>query len=537
MVIQDGPEAGRVQQLAVSQDERLRSLLTPAIFQEAIDHLAQGLVCFDARQQLVCHNRQYLALLDLPEELLARHPTKQDIVAFQRARGDFDPPSRFFDERGLTVHPNPDTDEMPDHYWREVRSGRVLEVRVSWLSSGIQVRSFSDVTPYLLTRREAQQNAARLQRVIDALDPGTWEVNLNTSAVEINAAWAGIVGYPLDELQPMTRERWRGMVHPDDVVQNNVAAIAFMTGTVRQFDSTFRMRHRQGHWVWVRCTGKNYQGVLDDGSIVISGTLIDVTDKITAQERSEQSVNRLQAEVQAQNLLLERAVQDIAMVSSSLAHDLRTPLRSINGYASMLCEPVLALDPAQVAAYTERIRELSARMGRMITSMLDLLRIMQVQPRVRPLKVSDLAHEAMKALQAENTSPFEFVCDDTPVVTTDPALLKAALRQLLSNAINFSAPGQVAQVGLSYAPQEDVYLIRDQGVGFDMTKAHQLFKPFNQINRSSQDSGLGMGLAIASQIIERLGGRLWASSAPGEGATFYFSLGERQSAPDRPSQA
>ena len=152
----DLPESARV-----SVQSLLGALQTPALVQEAIDLLDQGIVCFDPQGQLVCFNRRYTELLELPDTLMARQPSKREVVAFQRQRGDFESPGRFFDAEGRTLHPDPVADEMPPHYWRQTRAGKTLEVRVAWLTTGLHVRAFTDVTPYFVAQQQAQRSAAQ----------------------------------------------------------------------------------------------------------------------------------------------------------------------------------------------------------------------------------------------------------------------------------------------------------------------------------------------------------------------------------------
>ena len=502
----------------------LTSVLTPGVLQEAIDSLGQGVVCFDSDQRLLCFNRRYAELLELPAEFLQRQPSKNQIVAFQRQRGDFDSPGRFFDSNGQTVYPDPLTDEMPEHYWRSVRSGKTLEVTVSRLSSGLNVRTFSDVSAYFQAQREAQKNASRLQRILDATNPGTWETYLSTGRVEINDAWARMFGYELNELQPMSRERWRAMIHPEDMVHTQVASLAFLTGTSKQFDSRFRMSHKAGHWVWVRCTGKNYDGVLEDGSIVISGTLLDISEKVAAQQQSTRLTEQLKEEVDVQHGQLDRAIRDMADISAGLAHDLRTPLRSINGLASILGEEFTAANPELTSTYAQKITELSGRMGRMISAMLELLQVLQRPTSLMPNSVSVLAKEKMETLRTD--SNVDFACAETPLVNADSDLLGRALEELLRNAVAYTKEAANPRVEVGYVSEDRVYFVRDNGIGFDMAKADQLFKPFTRLHQVEPSDGLGMGLAIASRCVERMGGRLWASSSPGKGSTFFFSLGK-----------
>lgn len=513
-----------------SSAELLAAVLSPRLLQDAIDRLDQALVCFAPDGRLICWNNRYRELLDLPAALLECYPNRSDVLDFLRSRGDFSNPNRFFDENGNTIKLDPASSEMPNRYWHRTPLGRVLEVSVARLEAGILVLTFTDITPYYVARREAEKNSAKLRRILEAFDPGTWELDLDTGKVEINHSWAKIIGYQHDEVVPMSREKWRSLICDEDVVQNDVAALAFFTGAARQFKSTFRMKHKEGHWVWVQCIGRNYDGVSENGSIVTSGTLVDVTDKVMAQSHTNTSLSMLRAEVEQRNLMLERSLKDLSIVSSSLAHDLRTPLRSINGFSSVLAEPDVCKNPILVAEYSQRIAEQSAKMGRMVSSMLDLLRIMGTPPASQPIRISEIVKAKVRELQPAGVV-VDLRCADDPEIENDPGLIGIAIAEMVKNSIAYSKPGEPVSLELQFSEKDRVYTFKDEGIGFDVGSVNYLFKPFSQLNKTGKNCGLGMGLAIASKSIEKLGGRLWANSSPGRGAAFSFSFGATEGLP------
>lgn len=156
--------------------------------------------------------------------------------------------------------------------------------------------------------------------------------------------------------------------------------------------------------------------------------------------------------------------------------------------------------------------------------MLELLQVLQRPTSLKPTSVSVLAKEKMETLLTDSNVDFD--CAETPFVNADPDLLGRVLEELLRNAVAYTKESSSPRVEVGYVSEDQVYFVRDNGVGFDMAKANQLFKPFTRLHQTEPSEGLGMGLAIASRCVERMGGRLWASSSPGKGSTFFFSLGK-----------
>ena len=226
---------------------------------------------------------------------------------------------------------------------------------------------------------------------------------------------------------------------------------------------------------------------------------------------------RLAAEVES----LKRELESLTY---GVSHDLRAPLRAIDGFAR-----ILELDKAgQLDAEGKRllaiVREQSGRMATMLDSLLALSRLGQQELRGASVDMRALASDAWAALKPADKA--QCILSDLPPAHGDRAMLKQAWSHLLGNALKYSARQPAPRIEISGTPleEETVYCVSDNGVGFDMRHYGKLFAVFQRLHAPSEFEGTGVGLAAVQRIVSRHGGRVWAESTPGAGAKFYFSL-------------
>jgi signal transduction histidine kinase len=232
----------------------------------------------------------------------------------------------------------------------------------------------------------------------------------------------------------------------------------------------------------------------------------------------------------ALNAELARANEDLEAFSYSVAHDLRAPLRSIDGFGSLLLsEHGAALDDG-ARKLLERVRAAARRMSQMVDDLLMLSRVARTEPLRAPVDLSALARESLEKLRLQEPHRSVRVELAPGLITRgDPGLLRIALENLLGNAWKYSGRTQEALIefGAQREPEEkgeSVYFVRDNGAGFDMQYASKLFTAFQRLHRPDEFPGTGIGLATVQRIVRKHGGRIWAQAAAGEGATFYFTL-------------
>jgi len=257
-------------------------------------------------------------------------------------------------------------------------------------------------------------------------------------------------------------------------------------------------------------------------------SFMDVTERKRA-EAAVQLLNiELEERVRSRTAALEAANRELEAFAHSVSHDLRAPLRGIDGWSLALLEDYGERLDAQGRKYLDRVRSEAQRMGTLIDDLLHLSRVGRAELVPRVVNLSSLAETIVARLkEAHPDRSIEFIVAPHLKCTGDPRLLEVALTNLLDNAVKFTAPrtpGRV-EVGKTECEGTPAFFVRDNGVGFDMAYAGMLFAPFQRLHKTSEFPGSGIGLATVQRVIHRHGGRIWAEAQVGTGATIYFTLG------------
>jgi PAS domain S-box-containing protein len=387
----------------------------------------------------------------------------------------------------------------------------------------------TDITAQLATESALRQVSEYRRLAMEAAGLGSWEYRYRTGDVAWDDRCRVMFGaaQELGGLYEASLDR----IHVEDrthVVRAMQDAVAGVRGGV--YHSEFRVVWPDSSVHWISSHGKvHVQG--EEGSDR-EASMIGVAMDVTEGNRSELEIRQLNAEleerVRKRTAELETANRELEAFSYSVSHDLRAPLRGIDGWSLALAEDYADRLDERAHQYLVRVRSETQRMGLLIDDMLKLSRVSSTEMRLVPVDLSAIVGRIAADLSdAHPERCIEFITQPNVTVAGDPQLLEIALTNLLSNAVKFTGPRQMARVefGLCQQNGEPVFSVRDNGVGFDMKYAGTLFGAFQRLHRTSEFPGTGIGLAIVQRVVHRHLGRVWAHALPDRGATFFFTIG------------
>jgi light-regulated signal transduction histidine kinase (bacteriophytochrome) len=312
---------------------------------------------------------------------------------------------------------------------------------------------------------------------------------------------------------------------PDRVLEEQQILGQIMRGEKIEHFETIRLS-KSGKVLHVSVT---FSPILNAQGQIVGASKIarDITDQKRAEDEIRQLNADLEARVRHRTADLETANKELEAFSYSVSHDLRAPLRAVDGFSQAVLEDYGTALPEEGRKYLHTIRDGAQRMALLIDDLLTFSRLSRMPLNKQPLNAASLVRDALADLESErNGRKIDLQVDVLANCHGDPALLKQVWVNLLSNALKYTREREIAliKVGSQSDNGETIYFVRDNGTGFDMRYAHKLFGVFQRLHRADEFEGTGVGLAIVQRIVHRHGGRVWAEAAPERGATFQFSL-------------
>jgi PAS domain S-box-containing protein len=409
---------------------------------------------------------------------------------------------------------------------------------------------FTPVTPEVLRskvsvfvelakkNREIQRQAAALRQVEEErmqrkLDDTTarleWETRRNhffRLSIELlaisdysgvfaqtNPTWHKTLGYGESELhgQPL-----QSFIHPDDLTATNeVISNILKAETSLYFESRFRAK--DGTYRWLGWTIAPFAA---------EGLLYIFARDMTERRERENEIRRLNGDLEQRPLSLQLLNQELESFSYSLAHDLRTPLRSITAYSEMMAGGEAGELTSESLKMVHTIQRNSGRMTQLMDDFLAFFRVARKDVKQETVVMTSIAREAIATVSVESKRQVDFKVGVMPPAKGDPAMVLQVFVNLISNAVKFTALKARAEIEIGCLNDRTptVYYVKDNGVGFNMKYYSRLFGVFERLHRREEFDGTGIGLAIVQKIVQRHGGSVWAESVIDGGATFYFTL-------------
>jgi PAS domain S-box-containing protein len=376
----------------------------------------------------------------------------------------------------------------------------------------------------LRVNADLAENQERLRLAQQVARIGTFVWNLQTGESQLTPELEAMYGLPPGGFAA-GRRTWQDLICPEDRDQGVRHVHEVMeTGS---FEAEWRVIWPDGTARWL--FGRAW--VFKDGAgkpLRLIGANIDVTERKVA----ELEVSRLNAEleqrVRQRTLELEASNRELEAFAYSVSHDLRAPLRGIDGWSLALLEDYSALLDGSGRQYLNRVRAETQRMGNLIDDLLQLSRVSRGEMKLDQVDITALANRIADRLRdAQPERRMEFAIEPGLVAFGDARLLEIALTNLLSNAAKFTGAQNPALIEFGRVEKEGemAFYVRDNGAGFDMAYAGNLFGAFQRLHKVTEFPGTGIGLATVQRIVRRHGGRVWADARVNRGATFCFTLG------------
>jgi PAS domain S-box-containing protein len=357
--------------------------------------------------------------------------------------------------------------------------------------------------------REAQE---RFRSAFDNAPIGVAVIDPEGRFLQVNRSLCDILGYPEEFLLATT---FQEITHPDDVEASMEQVRRAMRNEVGSYSLEKRYLAAGGRHVWVSLSVSLVRNAEGDPLY-----FVDQIQDITERKRAERELARRAEELAHANAELEQ-------FSYSVSHDLRAPLRSIDGFSQILLEDYADRLDEEGRSYLGRVRAASQHMGHLMDDLLDLSRVSRDPLRTARVDLSALARDIAEELRGPQPErEVEFVVADGLEADGDARLLAVALENLLGNAWKFTSKEPTARIEFGSLSENGtrVFFVRDDGAGFDPAYADRLFGAFQRLHNDEDFEGTGIGLATVQRVIHRHGGRLWAEGGVDKGATFYFTL-------------
>jgi PAS domain S-box-containing protein len=399
-------------------------------------------------------------------------------------------------------------------------SGNVIGVLGTW----------QEVTSRRQAEEALRRGEQRYRSLVTAISELVWTSNATGSGLRVDPPLEDFTGLDRNQLRG---SGWLQAVHPDDR-ERATSAWSHSALTVAPYECEFRLKRADGEWRNIHSRGIP---IRDPAGTLLEwiGVGVDVTERRRAEIRIQKLHDDLERRVLSRTSELEAANKELEAFSYSVSHDLRAPLRAIDGFSRILLSEHAKDLPPEAMEFLNDIRTNSRMMGQLIDDLLKFSRLSRHPIQKVRIQTAELVRVCLEELKRSETGrDIRVKIGELPDCWADQGLLKQVWINLIANAFKYSSKRAVTEIEIGSgndAAGEPYYFIQDNGIGFDMRYVHKLFGVFQRLHRAEDYEGAGVGLATVQRVIHRHGGNVWAEGEPNRGAKFYFTLPERGLSP------
>ncbi|MBV8660509.1 MAG: PAS domain-containing protein [Burkholderiales bacterium] len=493
-----------------------------------LDSTAEAIFGMDQEGRCTFSNRACMHLLGLgsADELIGQHIYErlQPMHAGADAAPVWDARLRDALASGQAYHGDDatflrrDATRIPVEFWAypQWRGGAVVGIVVTFLD--ISERKAAQAQLYCISER--------LQLATRAGGIGIWDWDIRENVLVWDDSMYQLYGIERDTFNG-AYEAWQRALHPDDREQAEAQVAQALHGD-GNFTAEFRIIRPDGTVHYIAAEAQTYfDGAAQPLRMV--GVNYDVSERKLVEEQIRQINSELERRVQDRTRQLEEMVQQLETFSYTVSHDLRAPLRAIDGYSCVLEEDYAPQLDATAQGYLKRVRAGVQLIGHLIDDLLALAKVGRATVKRAPTDLSAIVRDVIADLRAgEPEREVECKIADVEEIACDTGLARIIVQNLVQNAWKYSRNTEAARIefGECTYQDKDCFFVRDNGIGFAPEHATSLFRPFSRLENALEFEGSGIGLATVKQALAKHGGHIWAESDLGKGSCFYFNLGE-----------
>lgn len=509
-VFTDITERKLAETLLRAEKDRIRTIM---------DMVGDPIFMKDNDHRITLANRAFYEMFNLDEQSVLGFTLAENVPEHER--------KRFLEvDRGVLDTGKADIRE--EELTLDGRTRTIITRKIRFIDESgnkFLVGSIHDITARKKTEVTIRENNSRLELAMQAANMAWWAMDISTGNVTFERRKAEMLGFPPDKFSHY--QDFTNFVHPEDRENAMNAMRDHLSGKAEKYEIEYRILTKAGDYKWFYDIGAVVKRDSAGAPLSVTGIVIDISERKKAEAVIKELNETLEDKVVERTALLEVANKELEAFSYSVSHDLRGPLRRIDGFSQILLDDYTEKLDEGGLSIVNTVRTNVQRLGKLIDDLLDFSRYSRHEMQLAEVNMKMLCSDAYKELtDADARKRILLQLENLPNIQGDATLLKQVWVNLLSNAIKYSSKKEKIEITISSEtmPDKVTFCIKDKGAGFEMKYAKKLFGVFERLHGEEEFSGTGVGLAVVKRIIDRHHGEIWAESEVGQGATFYFSL-------------